>query len=710
MRVFSSARRRAFAMLALAATLSNAPFAASAQTAAQKRAAAPPRLSEEQRAVHVLNRLAFGARPGDVERVRKLGVDNYIEQQLSPSKIDDAALEAKLQRLPTLGMSNSELLAKYPQPGQLLRRLQREGQLPPELAALVQQRQQAQPQQPGAQQPPQTQNDATGADAEKAVAEAMRPGNNDAQDSADPQKRAYRQAVVKYMRENGLESPQRLIAELNASRILRAVYSERQLQEVMVSFWTNHFNVYAQKGADRWFLTSYDRDVIRPNALGNFRDLLEATAKSPAMLFYLDNFQSMTPNAQVNRRQLRRQMSDADGAGAVMRGGVFGARRMRDPEARARRRAEMMRQSQAQTGQAQTGQAMPRPAQQRRMSRGVNENYARELMELHTLGVEGGYTQKDVQEVARAFTGWTIFQPRGGGLYGDEGATGRAGTFLFNPRMHDSGEKSVLGQKIPGGGGMEDGERVLDMLVAHPSTAKFVATKLCRFFVSDNPDPALVSRVAEAFHKSNGDIKTTLRAIFYSPEFNSPEARRAKIKTPFELAASAMRTLGAETDARPALAQWIGKMGEPLYGYQAPTGYPEGAEFWVNTGALLERLNFSLALVSNRIPGTRVDLSRFVGDEATSSRAVDQQRIVERFLDVALQGDISPKSREVLMKQLTDQSGAPIAAAPPADDSARDITTRAARREQRQTGGTVGNPEVARIAALVIGSPEFQRQ
>jgi uncharacterized protein (DUF1800 family) len=703
-------------MLALAATLSNAPFAASAQTAAQKRAAASPRLSEEQRAVHVLNRLAFGARPGDAERVRKLGVDNYIEQQLSPSKIDDAALEARLQRLPTLGMSNSELLAKYPQPGQLLRRLQREGQLPPELAALVQQRQQAQPQQPGAQQQQtQTQNDATSADAEKAVAEAMRPeaprpGNNDAQEGADPQKRAYRQAVVKYMRENGLESPQRVIAELNASRILRAVYSERQLQEVMVSFWTNHFNVYAQKGADRWFLTSYDRDVIRPNALGNFRDLLEATAKSPAMLFYLDNFQSMTPNAQVNRRQLRRQMSDADGAGAMMRGGVFGARRMRDPEARARRRAEMMRQSQAQTGQAQTGQAMPRPAQQKRMSRGINENYARELMELHTLGVEGGYTQKDVQEVARAFTGWTIFQPRGGGLYGDEGATGRAGTFLFNPRMHDSGEKTVLGQKIPGGGGMEDGERVLDILVAHPSTAKFVATKLCRFFVSDNPDPALVSRVAEAFHKSNGDIKTTLRAIFYSPEFNSPEARRAKIKTPFELAVSAIRTLGAETDARPALAQWIGKMGEPLYGYQAPTGYPEGAEFWVNTGALLERLNFSLALVSNRIPGTRVDLSRFVGDEATSSRAVDQQRIVERFLDVALQGDISPKSREVLMKQLTDQSGAPIAAAPPADDGAREMNARAARREQRQAGGTVGNPEVARIAALVIGSPEFQRQ
>jgi uncharacterized protein (DUF1800 family) len=719
MKIFSSARRRAFALFALAAVLSNVLFAASAQTVAQKQSAAS-RLNEEQRAVHVLNRLAFGARPGDVERVQRLGVDEYIERQLNPSKIDDAALAAKLERLPTLGMSNSELLAKYPQPGQLLRRLQREGNLPPELAALVQQRQQAQQQ--GATQPQMQnqamQNDAApNADAEKAIAEAMRPemprpggaGNNDAQD-ADPQRRAYRQAIAKYMRENGLEPPQRLIAELNASRILRAVYSERQLQEVMVNFWTNHFNVYAQKGADRWFLTSYDRDVIRTNALGNFRDMLEATAKSPAMLFYLDNFQSMTPNAQMNRRQMRRQMNDADGAGSMQRGGNFGARRMRDPEARARRQQEMMRQQQSQQGQAQTGQAAPRPAQQQRMRRGINENYARELMELHTLGVEGGYTQKDVQEVARAFTGWTIFQPRGGGgLYGDDAPESRAGTFLFNPRMHDSGEKTILGQKVSGGG-MDEGEKVLDILVAHPSTAKFIATKLCRFFVSDEPSPALVARVAEAFHKSNGDVKTTLRAIFYSPEFNSVDARRAKIKTPFELAASAIRTLGAETDARPALAQWIGKMGEPLYGYQAPTGYPDAADYWVNTGALLERLNFSLALVSNRIPGTRVDLSRFVGVEASSSRAVDQKLVVERFLDVALQGDISPKSREVLMKQLTSQSDAPITMNAPSDEESGQMNARPARREQRQSAATVGNPEVARIAALVIGSPEFQRQ
>jgi uncharacterized protein (DUF1800 family) len=713
-----SARRRApraFALAAAFVLLSNSVPVAPAQTAAAK--AGAQKMTEEQRAVHVLNRLAFGARPGDVERVRKMGVEAYIEQQLNPSKLDDAAAEARLRGFPTLGMSNSELLAKYPQPGQLLRRLERAGEVPPELAGLVRQRQQGQPQQQPQAGAGQMNAPEPNPEAERVIAEAMRPpampGQQGAmqQEEADPPRRAYRQAITKYMREQGLESPQRIMYELNSSRILRAVYSERQLQEVMVDFWTNHFNVFAQKGADRWFLTSYDRDVIRPNALGNFRDLLEATAKSPAMLFYLDNFQSVSPNAQGARRQLRRQQTDAGGAGSMQPGGRFGGRRMRQGEARQRRmeREQQQQPQQQQQADGQMSAQQPQRPQPQRMRRGINENYARELMELHTLGVEGGYTQKDVQEVARAFTGWTIYAPRGGGIYGDAGADGRAGTFFFAPRAHDPGEKTVLGVKIPAGGGQEDGRKVLDVLVAHPSTAKFIATKLVRKFVSDTPDAALVRRVADAFHKSNGDIKTTLRAVFTSPEFNSAEARRAKIKTPFELAASALRTLDAEVEVRPALIQWVARMGEPLYGYQAPTGYPDEASYWVNTGALLERLNFSLALVSNRIPGARVDLARFVGEEATSSRAVDQKAVVERFLALALQGDVSPRSREVLMKQLTAQADAPITAAPD-DVEAREKNVREARRERRQAGATVGNPEVARIAALVIGSPEFQRQ
>jgi len=675
--------RSALAVLSVAALLTNSLIAVSAQTAAKR---AAPAMSEEQRAAHVLNRLAFGPRPGDLERVRKLGAEAYIEQQLNPSKIEDAAAEARLRNFPTLRMANSELLARYPQPGRLLRRLQRSGDLPPELAALVRERRQGQQGQQGSMERDgemqQGQPSQAPQDAERAVVEAMRPPNapgmNDQPEEQNPERRAQRRAILQYMRDNGLENPQRIMAELVASRILRAAYSERQLQEVMVDFWTNHFNVYAQKGADRWFLTSYDRDVIRPNALGNFRELLGATARSPAMLFYLDNFQSVSPNAQGGRRRqgpLRRLLQER--------------MQNRNPE------------------------AQQRPQQQQRMRRGINENYARELMELHTLGVEGGYTQKDVQEVARAFTGWTIFAPRGAGVYGDEGEDSRAGTFFFNQRTHDTGEKTVLGQKIAAGGGVEDGEKVLDILARHPSTAKFIATKLARKFVSDNPSPALVARVAEAFRKSDGDIKTTLRALFSSPEFNSAEARRAKIKTPFELAVSAIRALGAETDARPALLFWVARMGEPLYGYQPPTGYPDTAEHWVNTGALLERMNFALALAANRIPGTRVDLSRFVGPEASAGASVDQKRVVEQFLSAVLQGDISPKSREVLTRQLNERP-ADNAASMPAEEmpAGRRGGGGFGRRGQRrqQESAPSGNPEVARIAALILGSPEFQRQ
>ncbi|MCA1591431.1 MAG: DUF1800 domain-containing protein [Acidobacteria bacterium] len=712
--------RRVGALLSVVVLLSNG-FLAVAQTTAKSQPS--DRISEEQRIVHVLNRLGFGPRPGDVERVRQTGLERYIEQQLNPGKLDDPALEAKLKNLTTLTLSNGELLAKYPNPGQLLRQLQRRGQLPPELAALVNARQK------GQAVAAKTQAGANDADAEKTMSEAMsatvrtnptagrqsnknqaaatQPGEPGLPGGVDdnPERRAYRRAIMAYMQENGLQPPQRIMAELQASRILRAVYSERQLQEQMVDFWTNHFNVYAQKGADRWFLTSYDRDVIRPNALGNFRDLLEQTAKSPAMLFYLDNFQSVSPNAQAGRGAFRRMMqNNPDAMGQARRGGLFGdgrRGRMRDRQARQaqqqRQQPDAMKAPQGQTAQQQ------RPPQ-KRPKRGINENYARELMELHTLGVDGGYTQKDVQEVARCFTGWTIIDPRGY-LGGSE----RAGTFVFNPRLHDDGEKIVLGQKIPPGGGIKDGEMVLDILLHHPSTAKFIATKLSRRFVMDNPTPQLIGRIADAFLKSNGDIKTTLRAVFSSPEFNSTEARRAKIKTPFELAVSAIRILGAETNGGPALHQWIARMGEPLYGYQAPTGYPDKAEYWVSTGALLERLNFALALVGNRIPNTRVDLSRFVGEEATSSRAVNQERIVDQFLNLVLQGDISPKSKAVLLRQLSTQASAPITATP-ADVTANIRNVSAAPRQKMQEGATVGNPEVTRIAALVIGSPEFQRQ
>ncbi|MFN2455931.1 MAG: DUF1800 domain-containing protein [Pyrinomonadaceae bacterium] len=692
--------RRATALLALLALAFNMFGGALAAYAQNVRGTS--RLSDDRRVLHVLNRLGFGARPGDVERVRAMGVDRYIEQQLHPEQIADAAAEAKLGNLPTLKMTIAELYAKYPQPGQLLRRLQRQGELPADLAALRPKNGNAK----GNAMPVAGANAASPDNAKEMSApnNTAMPSNIDAAQNFD--KKEYREALRDYYAKNNLQNPQRIVGELQAARILRAVYSERQLQESLVDFWTNHFNVFAGKGLDRWFLTSYDRDTIRPHALGKFQDLLLATAQSPAMLFYLDNFQSVSPNAPqggLGRGALMNNQRAPD----QTRGGLFVG------DGRLRRRA--MPQNAAPQTTMPDGSMMPqqpqqpaRPPQPQRAKRGINENYARELMELHTLGVDGGYTQKDVQEVARCFTGWTLYNPRA--FFGDSDNTGK---FYFNPRLHDDGEKMVLGHRIPAGGGIKDGMMVLDILAHHSSTAKFIATKLCRNFVADNPTPALVARVAAAFTKSDGDIRETLRAVFTSLEFNAPEVYRAKIKTPFEVAVSAIRALGADTDARPALHQWIAKMGQPLYGYQTPNGYPDVAEAWVNTGSLLERLNFALALAGNRIPGTRVNLARIAGEGALSGGTLDSTRVVDQFVKLILQGDVSPRTRTTLMKQLSEQSAAPVVAKQtdePSQTVATEINIRAARREQETRGATVGNPEVAKIAALILGSPEFQRQ
>jgi len=668
----------------------------------QKQSAQKTRLNEDQRILHVLNRLGYGARPGDVERVKAMGIENYINQQLHPEGISDPVAEGKIKdrNLSTLSMTTAELYEKFPQPGQLLRKLQQQGALPSDLAAARDNRVKG-----GA-------NASPNAGDTKKNGEAMTPETTPQGDTAknDPAKvnnapsanpldnEKYREAIREYYQKNGLQPPQRITAELQASRILRAVYSERQLNEVMVDFWTNHFNVFMNKGADRWLLTSYDRDTIRPHAMGNFYDLLLATAESPAMLFYLDNFQSVSPNARLGNGP----------NGNPMRRGQAG----RDPL------LELLRG--ARNPRLMTNNPQQQRPQQQQQRRGINENYARELMELHTLGVDGGYTQKDVQELARCFTGWTIFAPRGGGAAAQAIMAGsradmlrdNAGKFFFNPRAHDDGEKIVLGHKIPAGGGAKDGLVVLDILAHHPSTAKFIATKLARHFVMDDPSPALIDRVAAAFTKSNGDIRETLRAIFFSPEFNSAEAYRAKIKRPFELTISAIRTLGADTNGAPGIHQWIARMGQPLYGFQTPNGYSDTAENWVNTGALLERLNFGLALASNRIPGTRVDLSKFVGDGA-KGETVDKTRVMDRFLNLIVAGDISPKTRETLLKQLNEQVAI---SAPPqlmADQEVAEMMAppEGPRQAQlRQSPQAVITDPVTKIVGLILGSPEFQRQ
>ncbi|HXG50535.1 MAG TPA: DUF1800 domain-containing protein [candidate division Zixibacteria bacterium] len=332
-----------------------------------------------------------------------------------------------------------------------------------------------------------------------------------------------------------MQGPRVVIFELQQARLLRAVHSRRQLYEVMVDFWTNHFNIFAAKGANRWMTTAYDRDTIRPRALGRFRDLLLATAQSPAMLFYLDNWLSVGPDAPAAR-------------------------------------------------------------QGNRLRRGLNENYARELMELHTLGVDGGYTQSDVQEVARCFTGWTVRRPRG------------EAAFVFNPRMHDPGEKNVLGLRIPPGGGINDGMKVIDLLAGHPATARLIALKLARRFVSDRPPPSLVDRTAEAFRRSDGDIPAVLRAIFDSPEFYSPENYRAKIKKPLEFVASALRATGADAQISRPLLSYLARMGEPLFLAQPPTGFSDVGDSWISADTLLARTNFAADLAAGRLPGARVEI------------------------------------------------------------------------------------------------------
>jgi len=663
---------------------------------AQQKAAQTKTLNNDQRILHVLNRLGFGARPGDIARVKAIGLDNYINQQLNPQKISDAVADAKIKDLATLNMTTAQLYEKFPQPGQLLRQMERRGELPAELAAARDNRLKAQAE-PASNQPQASNSEAMEMPAYTGEAKKDADAPNDNPNPRDNQK--YRQALREYYLEHGLQLPQRISAELQASRILRAVYSERQLQEVMVDFWTNHFNVFAGKGADRWLLTAYDRDTIRPNTMGKFSDLLLATAQSPAMLFYLDNFQSVSPNAPSGPGAGQRLLNQ-------QRGGLFGGllQRNRNPE----------------------GGAPQQPVNAQRQRRGINENYARELMELHTLGVDGGYTQKDVQEVARCFTGWTIFAPRGAAAATQAMLNGpradmlreNAGRFFFNPRTHDDGEKIVLGHKIPAGGGIKDGLTVLDILAHSPATAKFIATKLVRHFVSDNPPPGLVDSVAATFTRSQGDIREMLRTIFFSPEFNSADAYRVKIKRPFELTISAIRTLGGETTGGPQLHQWIARMGEPLYGFQTPNGYSDLAESWVNTGGLLERFNFGLMLASNRIPGTSVDLKQFVS--SGSGQSLNKSQIMDRFLDLIV-ADITPKTKEALLKQLDEQVTLVVPAmsaetprsndtmADEAMDRERPFRQRGQRQQLARADANISDP-MTKIVGLILGSPEFQRQ
>jgi uncharacterized protein (DUF1800 family) len=487
--------------------------------------AAPPALPSTEQAIgQVLNRLTFGPRPGDVARVKSEGLDAWVERQLNPSRIDDSGMTERLARLSTLGLDSQALVRDIHQPARGERqRLQREGR-----------------------------------------------------DGTTPQ------AMNETIRRD-----RQIVTDLSEAKLLRAVYSDRQLEEVLVDFWFNHFNVFAGKGPTRVWIAEFEHDAIRANVLGNFRTMLGAVAKSPAMLFYLDNWMNVDPRqaADGRRQTVRLRSPDSTRASAFA-------------EASADRRSFSGGRS---ARQAQQGQ-VPRA----RRATGLNENYARELMELHTLGVDGGYTQQDVVNVARAFTGWAL---RLGSRQSPEPRSGqgmwRSG-FYFDPRLHDAGEKVVLGHTIKAGGGIEDGEQVLDILAAHPATAQFIAEKLARRFVSDEPPPNLVKRAAARFSATHGDLRETLRVIITSPEFFAPEAYRAKVKTPFEFVVSAFRATGADVRAALPVVRELREMGMPLYLCQPPTGYDDTAGTWVSSGALVSRMNFALAIGGNRLRGISV--------------------------------------------------------------------------------------------------------
>lgn len=654
-------------------------------------------LTEDQKILHVLNRLGFGARPGDVEKVKSIGLKNYIDQQLNPNSIGDEVADAKLRNFDVLKLSNDQLFSKYPAPAALLQIVaQQNGMTQKELKA----------ERAEAKEEKQAKKNGTAENQDGSMAAKAPPAGNNSDEAM------YREQLQELYQKYQLGRPQQISQQLNASRILRAVYSEKQLNEVMVDFWSNHFNVFANKQTVRWFLPEYDRDVIRPNALGKFKDLLLATAKSPAMLYYLDNFQSVGEKNQQSENLAKQQD------------------RLEKLKNNAKAR-ERFKQNQGLTdaeADQRIQQMEQRMGQAKKQTRGINENYAREVMELHTLGVDSGYTQKDIQEVARAFTGWTITDPRGyrnannvtGGM--DKRAERQArqmglsenmesGKFIFNPRVHDDGEKMILGQKV-NEGGVNDGLKVIDILAHHPSTAKFIAKKLAVKFVNDNPSEAFVNRIADAFTKSDGDIKATLRAMFTDSEFYAAENYRAKIKTPFEVVISGIRTIGADTNGM-AVQQMLIKMGEGLYNWQAPTGYPDTAEDWVNTGALLERMNFAVALASNRIPGTKVDLTKL------TAASGDKARLLDSYIGVVLNGEISEATKGSLLKQLEQ----PLMEPSMGTDNAMAMENVAMQRPNAQGNQGVrgqgqpgrllppsGNPEVFKVVGVILGSPEFQRQ
>ena len=623
-------------------------------------------LTQRQAAAHVLNRFAFGPRPGEVDAVAKIGVDRWFERQLG-GDLPDAKVEEELQSLPALHMATAEIVRTYPPPGLVLRQAREAGVLPKDVAP---------------------------------------------KDLKGDDKKELRQKVMAWGWEQGYRPERELVGQLMVQKLTRAVDSENQLSGVMTDFWFNHFNVSLTNGRARAYLLPYERDAIRPYSLSRFRDLLEATAKSPAMLIYLDNAQSSAPAGATTTMQDEMQRRPMRAAGR----GRFGGSKI------------------GAQGGAAAGKKGPK---------GLNENYARELMELHTLGVDGGYTQQDVVEVARAFTGWGVMPPgknreqaqnrlarveKAGGL-----GFHSEGEFLFRADHHDAGEKTILGTRFPAGRGIEDGDAVLDLLAANRATAKHIAGQLAVRFVSDHPSQALVDRLTDVYLKTGGDSRRLLIAIAESPEFWSKDAVGAKVKSPFELAASALRATGSHLEDPKETLKWIARMGQPLYAYQAPTGYPDRAEAWVNTGSLLNRMNFGLQLAAGRVKGINLDLPALDGGREPESR----EAALKTYSALLMPGRDLSSTLKLLTPMVTDpnlakkvdkaspkDSGRSGAAGGDADDellaAGSEMGTAKGVQAVKVRGKLGDEPKepidrrpptpLEQVVGVILGSPEFQRR
>lgn len=509
-------------------------------------------LTDRQAAAHLLDRFTFGPASGQIDEVVTEGLDQWFDRQLGAGESSEI-LSRKLERLETITMSNEEIVRVFPRAGRVQRAAIDEGRL-----------------------------------------------------SADATPEERRLVLRDYYEEKGYKRQGQLLGELVAQKLFRAVYAPNQVEEVMVDFWFNHFYASVTDNQCRRFVGTYERDAIRPYVFGDFERMLVATARHPAMLLYLDNARSSAADGSFTFLDYNQErLGRLPGEQGRRYADLFARQDLKDE----RKRARMMEER-------------PVDAQPRR---GINENYARELLELHTLGVDGGYDQEDVVAVARALTGWTVapeqedrrrnLRERSAKPLFIELGFVLDGDFLFNAGWHDAGEKQILGEVFSRGGGMDEGERVLALLAGHPSTARQISHKLAVRFVSDDPPEELVDRLSATFLESGGDMRALLRQIVRSPEFWDSDARRAKIKTPFELATSGLRALGADLGNPGPLNKWVTRMGQPLYRYQAPTGFPDRAEMWVNAGSLLHRMNFGISLAANQIKGVRVDYGAFAGAE-----------------------------------------------------------------------------------------------